>query len=149
MIARPRPAGALLVPLLTALFLSATALHAQPRNQRPLAGRWTASLRTEGDRGTASITGTIVLVAVEGVERPTYRGSYQIPFTTIGLGPDAAPVLGTLPRADSVVIVLNPSATGERAELRGTWTRVGVEGEWRWIGREGHRGRFQLRLTPR
>lgn len=87
----------------------------------------------------------MVLVAVERAERPTFRGSYQIPFRTIGLSPDAAPALAWIARGDSVRVVLNPDASSGHAELSGAWVGGTIQGRWRWIGRPGGEGKFTLR----
>lgn len=109
-----------------------------------LAGRWNLTLWVDSaDGSTKTVAGTIVLVEVKGSERPTYRGSYQVPLSTIGLSPDAAPVTLTQNRDESFRITLNPAASG-KAELSGSWSRGMITGRWQWVGGPERGGRFQL-----
>lgn len=110
-----------------------------------LAGRWTATFTVDdGSGGTKTVTGTIV--AVEGRPGQPVRGSYRIPFSTVGLGPDAAPATMQAARGDAVRIILNPNGESGHAELTGSWKVGTIEGDWRWVGGpKAAGGRFTLR----
>lgn len=138
--------------LLALAGLTATPLLAQ--SNRSLAGRWTVTLEVDPRPTTESVpvalTGTLVIVALPGVEPPTFRGSYRIPFSTARLGPDAAPLLARTRRDDSVRVVLDPAGDGGTVELVGAWRLGGVAGRWRSTRREpALAGRFVMKLDPR
>jgi len=138
---RRRWALAALMPLLVSVGVSLGAVA----QDAGLAGRWTASFTVDdGAGGTKTVTGTIVAVA--GRPGQPVRGSYRIPFSTVGLGPDAAPATLQATRGDAVRIVLNPNGESGQAELTGTWKVGAIEGEWRWVGGpKAASGRFTLR----
>lgn len=133
------------VALLAALAMAAPASGAVAQAEASLRGRWNLTLWVDSTAGaTRTVSGTIVLVEEQGADRPTLRGSYRVPFSTIGLGPDAAPALLVQHRDESVRITLNPSAAA-RAELTGTWSTGMITGRWQWIGGPAQGGRFELR----
>jgi hypothetical protein len=140
--------------LATATSLVGRTGAAQSPSRNGLAGRWTVTLRIDssgtGQPATRALTGTMVVLPVVGSDPPTYRGTYQIPFSTIGLSPDAAPILLRVGRDDSVRIALNPTVDHGNVEMIGGWNRGALEGRWQWIGRPmAVWGRFTMRIRPR
>ncbi len=132
-------------------WLAAGPTEAQPR--RSLAGRWTITLETDSRPDTspvAALTGSLVVVAVAGVDPPTFRGNYQIPFSTARLGPDAAPLLARTRSDDSVRVILDPSGNQGLVELFGVWQHGVVTGRWQATRREPKlTGQFTMRLESR
>lgn len=142
----------LLPALAAALFLVPIgSAHAQ--GTRTLAGRWSVSMTVDSGttaKGTATVSGNLVAVSVPGADPPTFRGSYQIPLSTIGLSPDAAPLLARVGRDDSIRIVLNPNVDHGHIEMVGALKPGAIEGRWTWIGRPtAAGGRFTLRPIAR
>jgi hypothetical protein len=148
----PLRLGARLLGALVLLAIVGSLRSATAQSRKPLAGRWTLTVWSDAPAtpGTATASGTVVLVEVAGAAPVTWRGSYQLPLSSLGKGPDAGPAMARVGRGDTVRVVLNPSVDDGRVELVGVFSPAAIEGRWSRAGQPaGSGGRFALRPQPR